>query len=265
MAPPLSGSWMRANAAIAAMHGPSPTVNPRHSTDERVEGVRAETIADASGPIVPAGTDQDAATAGYIAATPAAPGRVDQTPTKAHDTVDASPSAPMGQHAAKLGAHLRLVTLPRQLVWGDAYPEVAQKDHDSPPHTREGSGRLWAIRGLNSFPENNPPRGMFSTGSTEHTGEGWRRGVQLWRRGEHNLALPQRRYRSRVIFNHGAKVESDIPPVGTVYGSPFASLTRAIPRNFAMPRMRRSPGRIDEDIITDGYESPAGQEVGTFI
>ncbi len=133
----------------------------------------------------------------------------------------------------------------------------------------DGSGRLSLVRGLNSYPENNPAKGMFGAGSAEHTGEGWRRGVALFRRQDHDLAQPTRHHRFRITWRRVAESDTNTPGTQTVYGTMHSSLARAIPRNFQRPRLRRPPGEIDEGVVTDGTEAPAapigGQDVGTFI
>lgn len=106
-------------------------------------------------------------------------------------------------------------------------------------------------RGLNAEAQNNPPDESYG-------GEGFRRGQyrQTW--VERVFSPPWRHHGYRVVTPLTAGTHKDAPPPANPgpYNSPFSSLARAIRDVQQRPQLRRVPEPVDEDLITDGTETP---------
>lgn len=195
---------------------------------------------------------------------------VDQTPVDHQDGRPARranlSNAELGAlHSVDRGAPARFTEDPgttktQNAHLGDSWNTYYVEGLKAPPVT-EGPGDVQLRRGLNAYPENNPPREMYG-------GEGWRRGVRIWHRDEHNLAQPLRRHRWRVIYPNVAATASNIPGAtepGPYGPAPWSSLARAIRRQNAKPQTRRTPAPLSEAMVTDGLDTAEGEPISSWV
>lgn len=247
---------MRRNLRIEPMFGPWTTVDERHQAREDIDPRRQTAFQ--AGPYPPGPPTVETYVEGDST------GLTDTTPIT-HTGVDRNPGMTpadfarvhTGGHGAEL-ANTR--TFARFRKFGDRIVLYEQQDHGHPPSARDPGGRLDLIRGLNAFPANNPPKEMYN-------GEGWRRAWWYTRRDEHNLALPTRHHRWRIVPRWVAATPLDRQSEdGLNTGLVFPSgLSKSIKRKFDRPRMRRQPGYVGESAVTDGTEQPVAVPVGDFI
>lgn len=251
-------SWAdRARASLAPMFSSWTVVSSRHNADEPTDPRRVDTMTQ--------DTSQDPTLGGTTDVLgPVRSGEpIDRTPV-AHSGVPMHPgmsSAELGAvHAEDLGAaDAQTTTLPRLRFTGEGFPVRWQRDMPGTAAARGAGGRTDLVRGLNAYPENNPGRPMYD-------GHGWRRGE--WRRQwvEHDLSLPPRVHRFRLIRQHAAVTDQDTPgEPGSVYTVPWSSLARFMPRTFQRPRQRRSPAPIDETVVMDSDASGIDAQVGGWV
>lgn len=253
----LSGNWMARNREmVEPMFGPWTVVDPRHGDQEDIDPRRKSAF---EGVPQPPGPDSEPT---YVAGdnTPL----IDQTPISRSGVPrnpNMTPAELWAVHSLNQGAtYANTKTFPRLMKWGDDIRLFLQEDHGPPSAAADPGNRTDLIRGLNAFPANNPAKEMYG-------GEGWRRAVWQSRRDQHRLSKPTRHHRWRIVQRWVAaapvnRAASD----GSIYnGLQWDGLSRSIRNKFDMPRMRRQPGFIDENVITDGTEQATAANVGDFF
>ncbi len=107
--------------------------------------------------------------------------------------------------------------------------------------------RVFALRGDNSLPENNP--------------DGYRVGARVQRWTERRIPGTYRREHNPYPYRpRTAPAPNVSPPPGpdaaNRYASPFFLNQRSRTRNLAQPMARRMPRAWDEDTVTDGSPDP---------
>jgi hypothetical protein len=256
----LSGNWMRQAVQVNQQYSPWVVSSRRHAQEEDIDVVRGATAH--AVPLQPSGGDvPDYRTPGYSDVP------LDRTDTRSHSGVRRNPGLTENdravEHSAYAGAHIR----PWSQTTGspmrgidDGWDVDLVEDMDEPPSARTAGGREDLIRGLNAFPENNPSQVMYHS-------QGWRRATWQNRTMRHPLKRIRRKHQFRVNTRIVAQTMTDRPPPDTVPGVSWSSLSRAIKDGWSKPRMRRSPGYIDEAIMRPGSEDvdESQASVGSFM
>jgi hypothetical protein len=238
------------------MFGPWTTVNSRHGTNEDIDPRRKSAFSAPQylppPPVVENYAEGDS--------TPL----VDTTPIT-HTGTPRNPGMDLPEfgavHTGGHGAEIpQTKTYGRLRKHGDRIVLFEQQDHGHPTMARDPGNRKDLIRGLNAFPANNPPQEMYQ-------GEGWRRAWWYTRRDEHDLSLPTRHHRWRIVprWVAAAPVDRAAHEDGVQTGLMFSGLSKTIKNNFDRPRMRRQPGYVGENVMTDGTEDPGQVPVGDFL
>jgi len=253
----LTGNWMRRNAEmLEPMYGPWTVVDKRHAEREDIDPRRKEAFEGV--PQQPGPDSIDTYASGDSTQV------TDRTPIS-HAGIPRNPNMTLEElgavHSMDHGATwANTRTYPRLMKWGDDIRLFLQQDHGPPPAAVDPGTRTDLIRGLNAFPANNPGQEMYG-------GEGWRRATWQSRRDEHRLAKPTRHHRWRIVqrWVAAAPVNRAQSDTGVYTGLHWDGLSRSIKNKFDMPRMRRQPGFIDENVITDGTEQAMAANVGDFF
>lgn len=242
----VKGMWMRRNLAVSEQFNPWVTSSNRHhgaTDDETPDKIRQGFIQ--APQYQPTGGDIP----DYTGGTPQVPSGEPRT----HQGVRRNPS--MNQqdlravHSADHGMAQRRMraTGPLRFI-DDAWRIALTQDMPGTTAARGAGGREDLVRGLNSFPENNPPKDMYS-------GHGWR--LSYWQKTNftHRLVPTQWKHNLRPIFLKAAAPRPNIPPTGRSIwdGLSYGSLDKARRQNLTIPRMRRQPGFIDTAVIQDRW------------
>jgi hypothetical protein len=111
-----------------------------------------------------------------------------------------------------------------------------------------GGSRVFALRGDNSLPENNP--------------DGFRNGLRVQRWTERRIPGTSRRehnaYPARTRTARGPNVSpAAAPGEANRYASPYGLNQLSRTRVMASPMARRTPRAWDEDVVTDGAPDPS--------
>jgi hypothetical protein len=255
----LSGALMRRELVEREpMFGPWTVVSKRHDAPEEMDPRRAVAFQAPQYPGAPPVVET------YVE--PDTSPLIDQTP-KTHTGTRRNPGMTAADrwavHSASFGAEIPHTKVPgRFRKWTDRIVLYMQQDHTHPPAARDPGGRADLVRGLNAFPVNNPPKEMYD-------GEGWRRAWWQSRRDEHDLSIPTRHHRWRIVPRWVAAEPVDRAEQtdgGSIYtGLSFPGLSKSIKNKYRKPMMRRQPGYVGENVMSDGTEEPVTVSVGDFI
>lgn len=243
---PLSGAWLRSTTYLQPMYQRVPPPDPRHAEPGQENPYPPIWEAPTYAP----GGDQLRL---YERPMAGQPGEADRTPVDPEQNrgawrqgLDEAQLAVF--HERDLGAVERGTTINPRLVGSDDYDTVVYTQFPGPlPGTD-----LWARRGINAYPENNPVKAMYAPGL-------WREARDTRQFVDHNLAQPMRVHRFHAVGPNVANVATNRPPPPDhgPYNPPFPSLARSIRERFAKPRMRREPGTLTEAVQLDDTTPPA--------
>jgi hypothetical protein len=241
---PVSGLWMRRNVGVNPQFSPWVVASNRHHNEDAVPDRIRQGIIDA-----PQYYPTDGDIPDYTGGTPQVPSGEPRT----HQGVRRHPGMTQqelrGVHSENHGMVDRKSKAdgPTRFV-DDAWQIHLTQDMDGTQAARGAGGRPDLVRGLNAFPENNPPKDMYN-------GHGWRRAQWQKRWFTHNLVPRQRKHGLRPIFLRTTAPRTNIPPnQGSIYnGISYGTLDKARRQNLTIPRMRRQPPFIDTSVIQDRW------------
>jgi len=242
----VSGMWMRRNLAVNPQWAPWVVSSNRHRNEDEVPAQIREGFIQAP-PYQPTGGQVP----DYTGHTD--PGNIPAHEPRSHQGVRRNPSMTAADRAAVRSQNFGMATRLNQAdgpfrFWDDKWEIPLTQDEPGTQAARGAGGRPDLVRGLNAFPENNPPKRMYN-------GHGWR--LSWWQKTwfSHNLKPQRRRHGLQVI---SLKAAAPRPSVGgtrkSIYdGTSWPSLARSRTRNLSTPRMRRQPGFIDEAVMEDRW------------
>lgn len=242
----VTGLWMRRNIAVNPQFSPWVTSSDRHrgEQDETPERIKQGIIQ--APQYQPTGGDIP----DYTGGTPQGPSGEPRT----HQGVRRNPSMTQfdlgAVHSEDHGMVRRRFRADGPLRFhDDAWEITLTEDMPGTTAARGAGGRPDLVRGLNAFPENNPPKDMYN-------GHGWRLAFWQKRQFTHRLRPIQWRHNLRPIFLKAAAPRVNIPSTGrSIYdGLAYGTLDKSRRQNLTIPRMRREPGFIDTAVIQDRWE-----------
>lgn len=249
---PVSGMWMARNAAVNPMYGPYTVSSDRHRNEEDAPQRVQDGIINAP---------QYQPTAGQIPDYTAVHTQNVPKEPRSHQGVRRHPGmtipelhAVHSQDYGMVGRKSR-ATGPLRFI-DDAWVISLTQDMPGTPAASGAGGRADLVRGLNAFPENNPPKDMYG-------GHGWRRSWWQKRHFTHNYRGARLRPRFRVHAVTAAAPRPNIPSTQrSIYdGTSWGTLDRSRTQNLSKPRMRRTPGFIDEGVVQDRWSRPQASVV----
>jgi len=241
---PVSGGWMRRNVAVNPQFSPWVVASNRHREEDAVPAQRRAGIIQAP-PYQPTSGEIPNYSEGQ-------PSHASGEP-RSHQGVRRNPSMTAADRARVHSEDHGMVKRKSQAkgplrFHDDAWHIELTKDMPGTQAGRGAGGRTDLVRGLNSFPENNPGKEMYN-------GHGFR--LALWQKRwfTHNLRPKTRKHNLQPIQLRAAQDRTNFPSTQkSIYdGTSWGSLDRAIKQNLSTPRMRRQPGFIDEAVVQDRW------------